>query len=43
MIGRLYKKHRNKAADKQDMMDAINTETGFNPKAIVTARLRKRF
>jgi aminopeptidase N len=43
VIGRFYKKHKNKAAGMQDMVDAIKAETGFDPKAIVTARLRKRF
>ena len=43
VIGRFYKKHKNQAAGMQDMVDAIKAETGFDPKAIVTARLRKRF
>jgi len=43
VIGRFYTKYKNKAAGMQDMVDAIKTETGFDPKAIVTARLRKRF
>ena len=43
MIGRFYVKYKNKAAGMQDMVDAIKAETGFDPKAIVTARLRKRF
>ncbi len=43
VIGRFYKRHRNKAAGMQDMVDAIRTETGFDPKAISTSRLRKRF
>ncbi len=43
VIGRFYKKYRNKAASMQDMVDAIKRETGFDPRAIVDARLRKRF
>jgi aminopeptidase N len=43
VIARFYVKYKNKAAGMQDMVDAIKTETGFDPKAIVTARLRKRF
>ena len=43
VIGRFYKKYKNKAAGMQDMVDAIKAETGFVPKAIVTTRLRKRF
>ena len=43
VIGRFYKKYKNKAAGMQDMVNAIKTETGFDPKAIVDARLRKQF
>jgi aminopeptidase N len=43
VIGRFYKKYKNKPAGMQDMVNAIKTETGFDPKAIVAARLRKRF
>ncbi|CAN5735850.1 hypothetical protein BH11MYX3_BH11MYX3_48200 [soil metagenome] len=43
VIGRFYKKYKNKPASMQDMVDAIKRETGFDPKAIVDARLRKRF
>ena len=43
VIARFYVKYKNKAAGMQDMVDAIRTETGFDPKAIVTTRLRKRF
>ena len=43
MIGRFYKKYKTKPASMQDMVDAIKRETGFDPKAIVDARLRKQF
>ena len=43
VISRFYKKFRNKAASMQDMIDAIKHDTGFDPKAIVDARLRKQF
>lgn len=43
VIGRFYKKYKNKPASMQDMVDAIERETGFDPKPIVDARLRKRF
>jgi aminopeptidase N len=43
VIGRFYKKYKTKAASMQDMVDAIKRETGFDPKAIVLARLRKQF
>lgn len=43
VIGRFYKTYKNKPARMQDMVDAIKRETGFDPKAIVEARLRKQF
>ncbi len=43
VIGRFYKKYKNKPAGMQDMVNAIKAETGFDPKAIVDARLRKQF
>lgn len=43
VIGRFYKKYKTKPASMQDMVDAIKRETGFDPKAIVDARLRKQF
>ena len=43
VIGRFYKKYKNKPAGMQDMVDAIEAETGFDPAAIVEARLRKQF
>ena len=43
VIGRFYKKYKNKPAGMQDMVNAIKTETGFDPQAIVDARLRKQY
>ena len=43
VIGRFYRKYKNKPAGMQDMVNAIKAETGFDPKAIVEARLRKQF
>ena len=43
VIGRFYKKWQGKAARMQDMIDAIKADTGFDPKALVEARLRKQF
>ena len=43
VIGRFYQKYKNKPAGMQDMVNAIKAETGFDPKAIVEARLRKQF
>jgi aminopeptidase N len=43
VISRFYKKFKNKPASMQDMIDAIKHDTGFDPKAIVAARLRKQF
>ncbi len=43
VIGRFYRKYKNKPASMQDMVNAIKQETGFDPKAIVDARLRKQF
>jgi aminopeptidase N len=43
VISRFYKKYKNKPASMQDMVDAIKRDTGFDPKAIVEARLRKQF
>ncbi len=43
VIGRFYVAHRNKAASMQEMIDAIKTDTGFDPTPIAEARLRKKF
>ena len=43
VIARFYQRYKNKPAGMQDMVDAIEAETGFDPKPIVDARLRKRF
>ena len=43
VIARFYQRYKNKPAGMQDMVDAIKAETGFDPKPIVDARLRKRF
>nr|MBA2541474.1 peptidase M1 [Deltaproteobacteria bacterium] len=43
VISRFYMKHKNQAAGMQDMIDAIRTDTGFDPTPIVDARLRKKF
>jgi aminopeptidase N len=43
VIGRFYLAHENQPAGMQDMVDAIKRETGFDPSAIVAARLRKQF
>jgi aminopeptidase N len=43
VIGRFYVAHKNKAARMQDMIDAIERDTGFDPTSIAQARLRKKF
>jgi hypothetical protein len=43
VIGRFYQKYKNKPASMQDMIDAIKTDTGFDPTAIAEERLRKQF
>ncbi|MSP63976.1 MAG: peptidase M1 [Myxococcales bacterium] len=43
VIGRFYLAHRNRAASMQEMIDAIKTDTGFDPTPIAEARLRKKF
>jgi aminopeptidase N len=43
VISRFYNKYKNKPARMQDMIDAIKTDTGFNPSVIVEERLRKQF
>ena len=43
VIGRFYQRHKNKPAGMQDMIDAIEAETGFDPTPIAEARLRKQF
>lgn len=43
VISRFYQKFKNKPARMQDMIDAIKTDTGFNPTLLVEERLRKRF
>lgn len=43
VISRFYKKWKNQPASMQDMIDAIKHDTGFDPKALVAARLRKQF
>ena len=43
VIGDFYVAHRNKPATMQQMIDAIKTQTGFDPMPIAEARLRKKF
>ena len=43
VLHRFYLAHRGKPAGMQDMIDAIKADTGFDPAALVTARLRKQF
>jgi hypothetical protein len=43
VIARFYEAHMNQPAGMQDMIDAIKADTGFDPAALVEARLRKRF
>ncbi len=43
IIGDFYKANRGKAAGMQQMIDAIETASGFDPTPIAEARLRKRF
>ncbi len=43
VIGDFYKAHKNEPATMQQMLDAIEARTGFDPTPIATARLRKRF
>jgi len=43
IIGRFYRAHKNQPATMQQMIDAIRTDTGFDPTPIANARLRRRF
>ena len=43
VIGRFYRAHKNQAASMQDMLDAIEADTGFDPTPIADARLRATF
>jgi aminopeptidase N len=43
VIGRFYQTWKTKAASMQDMIDAIEAETGFDPTPLAEARLRKQF
>ncbi|CAN5829305.1 hypothetical protein BH11MYX2_BH11MYX2_22780 [soil metagenome] len=43
VISKFYKAHVGKAARMQQMVDFIKSETGYDPKEIVTRRLRKHF
>ncbi|MCX5747313.1 MAG: peptidase M1, partial [Proteobacteria bacterium] len=43
VIGRFYRAHMNQPAGMQDMVDAIIADTGFDPRALVASRLRKKF
>jgi hypothetical protein len=43
VISRFYVKYKNKPAGMQDMIDAIEHDTGFDASALVEARLRKQF
>jgi aminopeptidase N len=43
VIGRFYVEHKNRPARMQDMIDAIEHDTGFDPSALVDSRLRKQF
>ncbi|NVB77009.1 MAG: peptidase M1, partial [Kofleriaceae bacterium] len=43
ILGAFYKAHKTKPASMQEMIDAIEAATGFDPAPIVEARLRKRF
>jgi hypothetical protein len=43
VIGRFYVAHKNQPASMQDMLDAIERDTGFDPTPIAEARLRKQF
>jgi hypothetical protein len=40
---RFYAAHRGQPAGMQDMIDLIQTKTGFDPSQIVTDRLREQF
>ncbi|MEO8703766.1 MAG: peptidase M1, partial [Kofleriaceae bacterium] len=43
VISRFYVAHKTKAAGMQEMLDAIQADTGFDPTPIAEARLRKKF
>jgi hypothetical protein len=43
VIGAFYRAHENQPASMQDMIDAIRTQTGFDPTPIAEARLRRRY
>jgi aminopeptidase N len=43
VIARFYVAHKNQPASMQDMLDAIERDTGFDPTPIAEARLRKQF
>jgi hypothetical protein len=43
VIGDFYKAHKNQPATMQQMLDAIEARTGFDPTPIAEARLRSRF
>ncbi len=43
VIGRFYRAHQNQAASMQDMLDAIEADTGFDPTPLADARLRRRY
>ena len=43
VLHRFYMAHRGAPAGMQDMLDAIQHDTGFDPSALAQARLRKQF
>jgi aminopeptidase N len=43
VLHRFYLAHRGKPAGMQDMIDAIKTDTGFDPSELVASRLRHQF
>jgi aminopeptidase N len=43
VLARFYLAHRGQAASMQDMIDAIQADTGFDPSNLVETRLRKQF
>jgi aminopeptidase N len=43
VLGRFYRAHQGQAASMQQMLDAINVETGFDATAIANRRLRATF
>jgi len=43
VIARFYAKYKNQPARMQDMVDMIKRDTGFDPAALVEARLRTQF